>query len=88
MDETVLGEFKRTASVLAGLYRKSVQERDRAFNAGREDAATEVLELLNCMKQQEMKYVNIDVYLGVMRKYFPQLSVQQFPDTRKRSRNN
>lgn len=88
MEETVLAEFKRTATVLAELYRESVQARDRAFSAGRADAASEVLGVLDAMKQGEMKYVNIDIYLGVMRKYFPQLSVQQFPDIRKRSRNN
>lgn len=87
MEDRIQQSFSQAASSLTAFYKEIQQEQERRYSQGREDSLRDVHQWASQLLSMDLKYVPVSSLLEVMSKYKPDFKIREFPDSRKRTRD-
>lgn len=88
MEDRLHSSFSNAASSLATFYKEVQAVNDRAYQQGRVEATEELVNWCENLQNQGFKYVPITSFLELMQRYPSNIKLQEFPESRKRTREN
>ena len=80
--------FSNAASSLATYYKEIQSLNEKSYQQGRSEAVEELIHWCEELQAQGLKYVPILSFLELMQKYSSNIKIQDFPESRKRVRDN
>lgn len=86
MADRLNDSFVNAANALTQLLRDSQTATEEAYNRGRTDACTDIVNWLLQAQHGDLKYVPVSSLLQHLQKQLPGLKINSFPDSRKRLR--
>jgi hypothetical protein len=87
MEDRLQQSFSQAASSLTAFYKEIQQEQEKRYSQGREDSLRDVHQWANQLLSMDLKYVPVSALLEAMSKYKPDFKLREFPDSRKRNRD-
>ena len=88
MEDKLPNLFSNAAGSLANLYKEIQNINDKAYQQGRIEASQELIHWCEGLQAEGLKYVPIPYFLDMMQRYSNGLKLQEFPESRKRIREN
>ena len=88
MEDRLQQAFSNAAGSLATFYKEVQAANDKAYQQGRGEATEELINWCENLQRQGFKYVPISSFLEMLQRYPSNIKLQEFPDSRKRTREN
>mmetsp|Transcript_116 Transcript_116/g.142 ORF Transcript_116/g.142 Transcript_116/m.142 type:complete len:93 (+) Transcript_116:844-1122(+) len=86
MDARVNESFVNAANALTELLKESQHTIAEAYERGRTEAYTDVVNWLLQAEQGDLRHVTVSSLLQHLQKHLPDIKISCFPDSRKRMR--
>jgi hypothetical protein len=86
MEDKLHISFSNAASSLATFYKEIQAANDKSYHQGRLEATQELISWCEDLQAQGLKYIPIPAFLEMMQRYPSNIKLQEFPESRKRTR--
>ena len=88
MEDRLQQAFSNAAGSLVTVYKEIKTANEKAYQLGRGEATEELINWCENLKSQGLKYVPISSFLEMLQRFPSSIKIQEFPDSRKRTRED